>query len=217
MYEFLFHSLQFPVAPESLSIKTKNQNKTMNLISGQEINIPDVPGLSEISFSVLLPVAEYPFAVYPDGFHDPAFYLEALKKLKVEKMPFQFIVNRRFEGGQRSFDTDITVLLEDYTIKEEAGEGFDVTVEVKLKQYVSYGAKIVGVIENTVSGEPAVTVSATRPAKEPEKAYTVKPGDSLWAICKKELGDGSKYKEVAKLNNIANANLIKPGQVIRFA
>ncbi|WP_130861428.1 LysM peptidoglycan-binding domain-containing protein [Bacilliculturomica massiliensis] len=217
MYEFLFDSLQFPVAPESLGIKTKNQNKTINLISGQEINIPEVPGLSDISFTVLLPVTRYPFAVYPDGFHDPAYYLRALKMLKVGKTPFRFIVNRRFEGGQRSFDNDIMVLLEDYTINEDSGNGFDVEVDIKLRQYVSYGAKIVGVIENTTSGEPAVSVTKERPAKQPEKTYTVKSGDNLWMICKTELGDGSKYKEIAKLNNIANANLIHPGQVIRFA
>lgn len=32
----------------------------------------------------------------------------------------------------------------------------------------------------------------------------------------KELGDGTRYKEIAKLNNISNPNKIYPGQVFRL-
>ncbi|HBG3526763.1 TPA: LysM peptidoglycan-binding domain-containing protein, partial [Clostridioides difficile] len=32
------------------------------------------------------------------------------------------------------------------------------------------------------------------------KTYTVKAGDSLWAICQKQLGNGSLYKKVYELN-----------------
>lgn len=46
--------------------------------------------------------------------------------------------------------------------------------------------------------------------------YTVVKGDNLWRISKNKLGDGTKYKELAKLNNIKNPNLIYPGQVIKF-
>ena len=69
----------------------------------------------------------------------------------------------------------------------------------------------------TTPTKTILSVENKRPAaKQVPKTYTVQPGDSLWKICKKELGDGSKYLEIASLNNIANANLIQPGQVIRF-
>ncbi len=35
---------------------------------------------------------------------------------------------------------------------------------------------------------------------EPSKKYTVREGDSLWRIAAEQLGDGSRYTEVAKLN-----------------
>jgi len=43
------------------------------------------------------------------------------------------------------------------------------------------------------------------PSKKPEqasrgKSYTVRDGDSLWRIAAEQLGDGSRYTEVAKLN-----------------
>lgn len=46
------------------------------------------------------------------------------------------------------------------------------------------------------------------------KYVTVEKGDSLWAIAAKHLGDGTKYKQLASINNIPNSNLIHPGQKI---
>lgn len=45
--------------------------------------------------------------------------------------------------------------------------------------------------------------------------YTVKRGDSLWAISYKYLGFGSKYKEIMKLSNITSS-VIYPGQILKI-
>ena len=45
--------------------------------------------------------------------------------------------------------------------------------------------------------------------------YTVKSGDTLWALAKFYYGDGSKYSLISSANpNITNPNLIYPGQVL---
>lgn len=49
-----------------------------------------------------------------------------------------------------------------------------------------------------------------------ERIYTVVAGDSLWEIANKMLGDGSRYKEIANLNGIENANKIYVGEVLRI-
>ena len=64
---------------------------------------------------------------------------------------------------------------------------------------------------NTLEKQPT-----QRPAKETAKTYVVKKGDNLWNIAKKELGDGSKFGELAKKNGISNPSLIYPGQVIKL-
>ncbi len=53
-------------------------------------------------------------------------------------------------------------------------------------------------------------------AKQTAKTYVVKNGDSLWKICKQQLNDGTKTREIARLNGIGNPNLIYPGQVIKL-
>lgn len=47
-----------------------------------------------------------------------------------------------------------------------------------------------------------------------DAAYTVKPGDNLWDIAKKNLGDGTKWQDIYRLNQDvvgANPDLIHPG------
>lgn len=47
------------------------------------------------------------------------------------------------------------------------------------------------------------------------KTYTVKNGDSLWAIAAKQLGNGSRYKEIKSLNGLTS-DTIHAGQVLKL-
>lgn len=47
------------------------------------------------------------------------------------------------------------------------------------------------------------------------RTYTVKSGDSLWAIAAKQLGDGSRYKEIKSLNGLTS-DTIYAGQVLKL-
>ena len=45
--------------------------------------------------------------------------------------------------------------------------------------------------------------------------YTVKKGDTLWAIAQRYLGSGSKYKEIKALNAL-NSDTIYPNQILKI-
>lgn len=47
--------------------------------------------------------------------------------------------------------------------------------------------------------------------------HTVVKGDTLWGIAEKYLGSGTKYKQLAAINNIPNPDLIYVGQVIKLS
>lgn len=94
MYLFYLDSVLMPITPGKLTMKIKNKNKTLDLISGGEINIPKSPGLTEISFELLLPSSEYSFAMYENGFKSPNYYLELLENLKRNRQAFPFTVIR---------------------------------------------------------------------------------------------------------------------------
>lgn len=47
------------------------------------------------------------------------------------------------------------------------------------------------------------------------RTYTVKSGDSLWAIAAKQLGDGSRYNEIKTMNGLTS-NTIHAGDVLKL-
>lgn len=158
-YEFFIDKMLCPVAPSKLEIKVNGNNKKMTLINEGEINILKTAGLTDVSFDLLLPNVKYPFATYKAGFQPARFFLDKLESLKTSKKPFQFIVTRTFPNGKMLFDTNMKVSLEDYTIKEDSKEGFDVVVSVKLKQYKDFGTKTCNV--TFASSKPKVTAQTT--------------------------------------------------------
>ena len=224
-YKFYIDKVLLPVPPSKMTTKISNKNKTVTLINDGEVSILKSQGLTEISFDLLLPNVEYPFADYKSGkFKNAKYFLDKFEKLKSNKTAFQFIVSRELPKGKDLFSTNITVSLEDYSIIEDAKEGFDVTASIKLKQYKLFSTKVVQ-LQTTIAASSSSGVIFI-PAKEeiPPKVntstippYTVKSGDCLWNICKRYLGDGSKYWSIAELNNIKNPHLIYAGQVIRFS
>lgn len=214
-YMVFMNSVMLPVTPGKIEMKYKSNNKTVNLIDDGDINIPKTKGLVEISFEALLPRRKYPFS---SPIHlDPQVYLTGLEALKTLKKPFQFIVVRTLPKSWPLFPTNIKCVLEDYTVIEDSKNGLDVVVKIQLKQYKGYGLKEVKITE-TSNGNPTASVEPPRSAETApaNSTHTVQKGESLWNISKKELGDGSRWKEIYNLNKdkITNPDLIFPDQVL---
>lgn len=196
--------------PAKLTLKIKNKNKTLILLNEGEINFLRTPGLTEL-------VVPFTFPMLMG--RSPDYYLGILERLKTSKEHTQFILVRCSPDGRSLFDTNITVSVEDYNIVEDATKGLDMAVDVNLKQWKDYGTKTVTVEQPAESGQAAtVTVEKERDASTAPtaKTYTVKAGDSLWAIAAKYYGKGAEYTKIAGANTdkISNPNLIYPGQVL---
>lgn len=214
-YEVYLDGTLLPVTPGSLEIKVNGQNETVNLINKSEVNRIFPPGLSEVSFTALLPAQEYSFCNgKPQSIQS---YLNKLESLKTEKKYFQFVAVRTKPDGTPMHNTNLTVSLEEYTISEDVEDlGFDTSVEISLKQWKAYGSKSIELAQDDTGA--VAEVKEDRPAQNAPvpTTYTVKPGDCLWNIAKKQLGDGSRWQEIYELNQdkIQNPNLIYSGQVL---
>ena len=212
-YKFILADNILPVTPKEMKIKINNKNKTIDIINLGEANILKMPGLSTIEFEFVAPAFQYP---YVTNYQPQGFYYYLLEKLKVEQKPFIFSVIRQLPTGRYTYPSSFNVSLEDYTILETVDEGFDIVFSVVLKQYKEFATQRIQIKESTEGKKSVEKKQPRETTKEPEKTYTVKKGDTLWNIAKKELGDGTRYKEIAKLNNISNPNKIYPGQVFRL-
>lgn len=240
-YYFFLGFVPLPITPGELNINTPSMNKTVTLINDGEINIPKDQGLREISFDFLLPQHQkYPFANYQLGGYTASVLIPMLNIWKRTKLPFQFIVTRMTQGGDISFFTNIKCLIEDFTYRESADDlGTDVECSINLKEYKEYGTKIIDPKKKTtwvdkaldlaadVALSAAVGLAATAVAasvtktrdsssKQSPKVVVVAEGDTLFNICKKHLGDGEKYKEIAELNNLESPEKIYVGLKLRM-
>jgi LysM repeat protein len=219
-YDFYLKKCLLPIAPEKLSIKINNANSTLTLIDEGQINILKTAELTDIEFECEIPQVKYPFATYKSGFKGASYFLDYFEELKTSKKPFQFIVSRTMPNGKVLFSTNIKVSMEDYKITENAKNGFDLTVKIKLKQYREYSTKTVNI--KIAASKPKATVTTTRaaetsPAPSSSQTYTVVKGDCLWNIAKKFYGSGAKYTVIYNANKSViggNPNLIYPGQVL---
>ena len=214
MYQVYLDDMMFPVAPSKIEWKYNGENETFSLINQGEITVIRPLQLTDFSFQALLPHQRYPFAHYPNGnFLPESYYLQRLKEMMEARKPVEFMILR----PGRTYDNKLEkVTLENYTVQENAEDGQDIVVDIQLRQYQDYG---------TVTYYPGAGGSGqvqtersdgehTVPSEEQPLQYTVQSGDSLWTICQRQYGDGSKCWDIAQRNGISNPNVIYAGQVI---
>ena len=210
------NKVKYPITPEKIEMKIDSNNKTINLINGGELNILKSPRLTEITFVLRFPLYNYPFADFSGGYRSPRFYLEKLEKLKTSRNKFKFIITRSTSGKKKLWNNSMWVTLENYTIIEDANDGGDISADVKLVQFKTFSTKKVVIKKKKTKTTGVEQTKARETAKEIPASVTAKEGETLYTICKRELGDGNLYESVAKLNNIQNPNRLRAGQVITF-
>lgn len=207
-YGFYMDGMLLPVTPPSLKITVGSTNKTVTLINEGEINILKSPSLTEVTFEARFPYRKYPFARDARAFD---YYYDKFVDLKESKKPFHFIVLRHTPNGVPTWNTDLTVALETFDIKESADEGDDVLVSFKLKQWKNYGTKTVKVTGNKVQVTKSNSNKVTKEVTQ--TTWTVKSGDTLWLISKSVYGDGSKWEIIYNANkNAIEADAKKHGK-----
>lgn len=174
-YDFYLKKCLLPITPDKLQIKINNANETLTLINEGEINILKTAELTDVEFKCRIPQVKYPFATYKSGFKGASYFLDYFESLKVDKKPFQFIVSRTMPNGKVLFSTNMKVSMEDYKITEQAKDGFDLTVKIKLKQYRDYGTKTVNI--KIAASKPKATVQETRSTESKPATKSYKVGD----------------------------------------
>ncbi|MEJ3717119.1 LysM peptidoglycan-binding domain-containing protein [Paenibacillus polymyxa] len=219
-------AFRIPVNPEELSIKEAGDGSTYKIVGGDEINAIQSRKLTEISFSSFLPGQLYPF-VNGDELLPIPEYIALITKWMDTKRPIRFIYSAiSFDPGAQKSPQEIAinmpVTIEEFEWKPVAGTS-DIEYTITFKKYIFYNAVQAKVKQTTTKTGAKKTTTTKAKAKRPNekvkpKTVKVKAGDTLWIIAKKNLGDGSRYKEIQILNKITNAQAkrLKVGQVLRL-
>lgn len=195
--------LVLPVTPSSyqwpheaaIETVTVDQLGDLNFFGGTKMG-------STTLTDCILPAHDYPF-LSPGAGTNPWVYLEQLEKWTDKGTVLRFLVS----------DTPVNaaVLLEGVTYREQDGTN-DLYADITLRQYRRPDTPALpaqGSASATTTRDSATGASTHR-------VTTVQSGDTLWAIARKFYGDGTLATALASYNQIQNANLIYPGQVLQI-
>ena len=200
-YKFFIDHLECPYAPSELTVTIGSNNKTVDLINGNPINILKSPKLTGFKFEIELPRGrQYPFA---NTVVEPSIYTDYFKKVMLNKTPVHLVITRPnpfygslsaklYQKVPQFESTDIMVSLEGYEMEESADNAYDVKVALTFTEYIEYGTVKTKVDKPVVETEPKETTSSTK--------YTVQKGDCLWKISRKFYGTGNKWETIYYAN-----------------
>jgi hypothetical protein len=147
----------------------------------------------------------------------PMRYVEYIMKWWETKRPIRFIFvgGNAYVGGDGHTVAEINTpaSIEGFEWKEVAGSPGDIQYALQLKEYRFYAARKV---QPTGAAQ---TAAQTRPDdRVPPRTYTLVAGDNLWKVAQKVLGDGSRWREIQRLNGITDAQIrsLPVGMVLKL-
>lgn len=132
------------------------------------------------------------------------------KQLEKDKKPIpQPTVNTTYKVGDKVRFTGVL-----YRDSQGNGAGQSRTNLKATIYLVNPGSKCPYNINNGLGWVRAedLTPAGTNAPTSNARYYTVVKGDSLWKIAQKFYGNGNRYPEIARANNISNPNIIHVGQ-----
>lgn len=181
-------SFTLDVNPREISVTQQNKDKTIDLLNVGEVNVKGNRGLVKTSLSTFLPESGSHFNRSGAA---PEEIVQAVRKAKNGKRSVRIVIS----------GTDINAKFSVSSMEEKYVEGqgdiyinwsFTEDRELNMTAVASY------------TGRYTDTGLAARPEeRSTPKSVTIKKDDNLWNIACREYGDGSRWKDIAAANDIA--------------
>ena len=196
--------LELPWPLQEHSLGNPHNTYSFNTINMGEVLAIGRKKLKEMTISSTFPSKPYPFLL-TKNFPGPNECIQKIEKWRLSGKPIRVAI----------MDTDINLAMaiESFDYGKEDGDGSgDVAFTLALKEY-SY-------LNVERSKKPSKKgVLKDRPREKPSKqatSYLVKRGDTLWDLADKKLGDGSRWREIAKLNGVTDPRKLQIGTKLKF-
>jgi len=194
---------QLPINPEKVNVSIAGDGEKFSIAKTGKINIPKEVQLAAFELASYFPFGDTHYS--STAFREPQYYIDTLKKWQMNKMPVRYI----YVDG--SFSINELVTIEKFEYDETGGSG-DVNFSLSLLKYVSFAPQKMSVVKKTETSKKTIvkkTTPARQNTKPQSKTYSLIKGDSLWKVAQKILGNGNRFPEIAKLNNIKESDYRK--------
>ncbi|MFP4976473.1 LysM peptidoglycan-binding domain-containing protein [Paenibacillus sp. CN-4] len=209
--EFWLSTLDFqerfwlPVNPEQLTVKSSHGYEDVQVTQLGEFTIVGDSALREYSFSSFFPKHYDPGYCEYTGIPEPWNAVKTIEDWMKSRSPL------RLDITGTSIDK-VMVTVRSFQYSERAGSPGDVYYDLELKEYVPVTFRQV---DHSKDGASAGGTGPRPDTRTPPAAYIVIPGDTLWKIAQRTLGNGDRWREVYAANRETigkNPDRIQPGQ-----
>ena len=208
--------MTFPMLPEEIKVECATRFQSYDIMNIGEIMQPLGEELTRMSWSCKIPGEKRQVKNDEGIYQNPYIIVSHGDPLKVQSW-FSYLRNKGIKCRLLITETPVNhdVYLESYTMTYAGGFGdyeCDISfVHAKDLKVLTEGAEKK---DNDGTAKAVTPQEQQRAEKKADTSYTVKKGDCLWDIAQSKLGAGSRYTEIATLNNISNPNKISVGQVL---
>jgi hypothetical protein len=214
---------ELPILPGEIGASIDGDSTEHDVFKLGKINVIKGRGLAEYTIESFFPAKPYPFVTAPIVLK-PMEYVYFIMKWWETKRPIRFFYvganSSAGDEGRTITEINTAASIEQFEWKEVAGSPGDIQYTLRLKEYRFYAARRHPTGTRQSGG--GTTVQKTVPKRPddrmPPQTYTLAPGDNLWKVAQKVLGDGSRWREIQSLNGIAEADLrrLPVGMVLRL-
>lgn len=182
--------LSLPVTPAAIETASGIRIETVNINGLGDLRIAGNRTLANITISSFFPAHQYRFA---NARYSPQEYVRKFQAMARAKSPVRFIVH--------GTGINLSVFVEGIRFGEKDGTN-DIYYSISLSECE---AAMIG------GGTPPRPISSGHGGTT---TYTVKRGDTMWSIARRFLGNGSRYPEIERANNLKEGYVLLPGQVL---
>ena len=183
--------IQIPWLPEKIDFNANDKlMASYSILDSGEVNIPSGRNLRGFSWSSIFPGeghSDLPFL--RTEWKDPKTYQGTLSRWLQKGTPLRLLIT----GTPINHD----VYLASYSVEYAGGHGdyaYSVSF-IEKRDIIIQGKK------TTDASTTATNASNSAKSASPQSlTYTIKSGDTLWAIAQKHLGSGAKYSTLYSLN-----------------
>jgi len=125
----------------------------------------------------------------------------------------------RIKPGSKYYNSSISipnfVINDSWIVLSISGDRVVINKNVSGTRAIMSPVNKADVITEATASAPA-TSTQTSTTIDSGRTYTVKSGDSFWQIAVDQLGNGLRYGEILKLNNMKATTIIHPGDVLKL-